>query len=108
MSWQLVSAALITVAVETLFFALLYRRDAAFLVLCAALNLATNLALNLALAYLPRGSLSLLVYPLEALVVLVEYAVYAFACARSKRLFFLTLAANVLSYCLGLLIFGHV
>ena len=102
------AAAGLTMAAECLFFALLYRRDALFLALCAALNLATNLSLNLALQYMPRGQLRLLVYPLELLVVLVEYGVYACACGGSKRLFLLTLGANALSYCTGLLIFGHV
>ena len=41
-------------------------------------------------------------------MVAAEYSVYALACGRSRRLFLLTLAANVLSYSLGLLIFGHV
>lgn len=57
---------------------------------------------------LPRAALTWLVYPLELAVVAAEYSVYALACGRSRRLFLLTLAANVLSYSLGLLIFGHV
>lgn len=108
MNVELLWAALLTVAVETVFLAITYRRDAAFLVLCAALNVATNLALNLLLTCLPRDGLHWLVYPLELAVVAVEYAVYAYACGRSKKLFLLTLAANVLSYCLGLALFGHV
>ena len=85
-----------------------YRRDAAFLGLCAAVNVASNLTLNLLLALLPCAALTWLVYPLELAVVAAEYSVYALACGRSRRLFLLTLAANVLSYSLGLLIFGHV
>lgn len=108
MNVELLWAALLTVAVETVFFAVTYRRDAAFLVLCAALNIATNLALNLLLSCLPQGELHWLIYPLELAVVAIEYAVYAYACGRSKKLFLLTLAANVLSYCLGLALFGHV
>ena len=53
MNVELLWAALLTVAVETVFLAITYRRDAAFLVLCAALNVATNLALNLLLTCLP-------------------------------------------------------
>lgn len=108
MNVELLWAALLTVVVETVFLAITYRRDAAFLVLCAALNVATNLALNLLLNCLPRDGLHWLVYPLECAVVAVEYAVFAYACGRSKKLFLLTLAANVLSYCLGLALFGHV
>ena len=104
MNVELLWAALLTVAVETVFLAIAYRRDAAFLVLCAALNVATNLALNLLLTCLPRDGLHWLVLA----VVAVEYAVFAYACGRSKKLFLLTLAANVLSYCLGLALFGHV
>ena len=108
MSLELLWAALLTVAVETVFFAVTYRRDAAFLVLCAALNIATNLALNLLLSCLPQGELYWLIYPLELAVVAIEYAVYTYACGGSKKLFLLTLAANVLSYCIGLALFGHV
>ena len=103
MNLELLLAALLTLAVETAF-----RRDAAFLALCAAANAATNLTLNLILVLLPGGAAAWAVYPLEAAVVAAEYAVYAYACGRSKKLFWLTLAANVLSYCLGLILFGHV
>lgn len=108
MNVELLWAALLTVAVETVFLAIAYRRDAAFLVLCAALNIATNLALNLLLSCLPQGELHWLIYPLELAVVAIEYAVYTYACGGSKKLFLLTLAANVLSYCIGLALFGHV
>ena len=108
MSLELLWAALLTVAVETVFLAVTYRRDSAFLVLCAALNIATNLALNLLLSCLPQGELYWLIYPLELAVVAIEYAVYTYACGGSKKLFLLTLAANVLSYCIGLALFGHV
>ena len=104
---QLLLSAALTAAVETMFLAAAYRRDAAFLGLCAAVNVASNLTLNL-LALLPRAALTWLIYPLELAVVAAEYSVYALACGRSRRLFLLTLAANVLSYSLGLLIFGHV
>lgn len=108
MNVELLWAALLTVVVETVFLAVTYRRDAAFLVLCAALNIATNLALNLLLNCLPRDGLHWLIYPLELAVVAIEYAVYTYACGGSKKLFLLTLAANVLSYCIGLALFGHV
>lgn len=88
MSLELLWAALLTVAVETVFFAVTYRRDAAFLVLCAALNIATNLALNLLLSCLPQGELYWLIYPLELAVVAIEYAVYAYACGRLEEALF--------------------
>ena len=105
---QLLLSAALTAAVETMFLAAAYRRDAAFLGLYAAVNVASNLTLNLLLALLPRAALTWLVYPLELAVAAADYSVYALACGRSRRLFLLTLAANVLSYSLGLLIFGHV
>ena len=105
---QLLLAAALTSADETQYLSAEYRRGAAFLGLFAAENDDTNLRLNLLLALLPRAALTWLVYPLELAVGAAEYSVYALACGRSRRLFLLTLAANVLSYSLGLLIFGHV
>lgn len=63
------SAAVITIGVETLLLGLLYRRDTLFLGLCASLNLATNLVLNLVLWLIPLTVRWWLVYPLELLVV---------------------------------------
>lgn len=108
MMMDALAAAIITLGVETLLLGLFYRRDALFLGLCAVLNFATNMALNFALWLIPTTARLWAVYPLEFAVVAVEYAVYAYACGRSKKLFLLTLAANALSYCLGLVIFGHV
>lgn len=108
MTIDAIAAAIITIGIEMLVLGLFYRRDALFLGLCAALNLATNLALNLGLMLLPLEIRVWSVNIFELLVLAVEYAVYACACGRSTKLFILTLAANVLSYCAGLLIFGHV
>lgn len=106
---RLLAACLLTVSAEGLFLALTLRRDIAFLALCAAVNVATNLALNLSLAYLAGAyTLTYLIYPIEALVVLIEYAAYAAAIGRSQRLFTLTLAANAISYTLGVMLIGHV
>ncbi|MBE7004935.1 MAG: hypothetical protein E7425_11795 [Ruminococcaceae bacterium] len=101
----LLRACVLTVLFETpLFFAAGYRdRDSLTVVICA--NVVSNLTLNLCVAFLfpERGAVE---YVLEALVVAMEYAVYALAFGRSRRLFLLTLAANCLSYGLGLLLFG--
>ena len=99
-------ACLITCAVETAFFALVGYRELSFLLLCVCANAATNLSLNLLLGVLPN--ISFWVYPLEVGVVLAEYAAYALYHGRSRRLFLLTLAANALTYLLGILIYGHV
>lgn len=99
-------ACLITVVVETAFFVLVGYRDGWFLTLCACANAATNLTLNLLLGVIINASFW--VYPLELGVVAVEYVIYALYEGRSGKLFLLTLAANVLTYVAGILIFGHV
>lgn len=100
----------LTVAVETAFFLLLGYRDRAFAALCICANVATNLSLNLLLGILAGAGLRLgfVVYPLEILVVVAEFAVYSALRGRSWKLLALTLAANALSYGAGLLIYGHV
>ena len=95
---------LLTMALETGFFALTGYRDRAFLALCLCVNAATNLTLNLLLGFLPFTPQ--VVYPLELAVLALEYLAYGLALGRSRRLFWLTAAANVLSYCLGGLIYG--
>ena len=96
-------ACALTVLIETPFLALFgyRRREELAVIVCA--NVVTNLLLNLALMLLPLPRWS--VDPLEAAVVAAEYAVYALAFGRSRRLFLLTLAANCLSYGIGLLLF---
>ena len=93
----------LTVLLETpVFYLAGYRsRDEFIVVVCA--NVVTNLLLNLTATYLLPGRLAA-AYSLELVVVAVEYAVYALAFGRSKRLFLLTLAANCLSCCFGMLL----
>ena len=95
-------ACLLTVALETAFFAAFGCRRADFLLLCATVNAATNLTLNLLLGR--WGFTPALVLALELGVLAAEYAAYALALGRSKKLFLLTLAAHVLSYTVGGLI----
>lgn len=106
----LLAACLMTVAIETAFFALLGYRDRVFLLLCICVNGATNLSLNLLLLLADCLGLTLrwLVYLLEAVVVAAEFLVYGAVRGKSWNLFLLTLAANALSYGVGLLLFGHV
>ena len=96
-------ACALTVLIETPFLALWgYRkRDEVIIVVCA--NVVTNLLLNLLLWRVP-SLYGPAVYALEALVVAVEYGVYRLAFGPRCGLFWLTLAANALSYGLGLLI----
>ena len=95
---------LLTVGIELAWFALAgYGRKRYFLLLCTAVNVATNLTLNL-LLYAYRSTA--VIFTLEALVVLTEYAVYAASEGRSKRLFLLTLGANAASFLTGVFLFG--
>ncbi|MBR0373946.1 MAG: hypothetical protein IJH91_05425 [Mogibacterium sp.] len=94
----------LTVALETLFFLIAgYGRRRYFMLLCVAVNVATNLALNLTLMVYRTVPFIL---ALEVVVVLVEYAVYAAAEGRSRRLLLLTLGANLTSFLTGVLLFG--
>ncbi len=97
-------ACVLTVLLETPLFLLAgYRqRDEVTVVVCA--NVVTNLLLNVTVALLaPVGAAAVCL--LEAAVVAAEYAIYALAFGRSKRLALLTLAANCFSFAAGLLIF---
>ena len=97
-------ACLLTVVVETAFFAAFGYRDRYALTVIVCVNVVTNLLLNL-LIWLLGGSVGAWIYGLEVLVVAAEYAVYAAAFRPGWKLFLLTLAANCISYGLGLLIF---
>ena len=108
----MIAAALLTAAVETVFLALCGYRQRVFLLLAVLANLCTNLTLNLLAALLSAtplaGWLWLLVYPLEAAVVTAEYLLYRGFSGPSRKLLCCTVAANALSYGVGLLLFGHV
>ena len=96
-------ACALTVLIETPFLALFgYRkRDEVIIVVCA--NVVTNLLLNLLLWRVP-SLYGPAVYGLEALVVAAEYGIYRLAFGPRRGLFWLTLAANALSYGLGLVL----
>jgi hypothetical protein len=99
----------LTVALETAFLAVCGLRTLPFLAVCVCANAATNLTLNLLLGPLSAMvDITWFIYALEAAVVAAEYGAYAALLGPSKRLFLLTLAANTLSYCVGLLLCGHV
>ena len=97
-------ACLLTVLTETPFLALFgYRsRDELTIIICA--NVVTNILLNLSAALFLSLTVPVVVL-LESAVVLAEYCAYALAFGRSRRLFLLTLAANCLSFGLGLVLF---
>ncbi len=98
-------ACLLTVLIEGGFLALLGYRDRYSLTVIVCANVITNLLLNLTIALAFRGNPGMWIYPMELCVVAAEYAIYSVAFGKSWKLFFLTLAANCISYGLGLLIF---
>lgn len=94
----------LTVLIEEIVFAAAgFSSRQYFIPLCAAVNVATNLTLNLILS--AYYSLPLL-FALEALVVVLEYAAYAAAYGRDKKLFICTFAANLASFMTGVVLFG--
>ncbi len=98
--------AALTVIIETPWMYLwgIRKRDEILLVVCV--NIASNLLLNLVLSLCFVGrDVGAYIYLFESLVLALEYAVYALAFSPSWKLFFITLGANCLSYCLGLIIF---
>jgi hypothetical protein len=110
---SVIISALLTVAIEVPFLLLTVCRSKTFAVAAVLANLATNLTLNLVVYTLVftfrfDDSMWLIIYPLEMLVVCVEYAVYRIVLQPSWRLLILTLAANVFSYVIGVLIYGHI
>lgn len=97
-------ACVLTVAIETPFLMLFGYRDRNAVTIIVLVNVITNLLLNLILAL--AGFSRPLALGLECAVVAAEYAVYVLAFGRGWRLFGLTLAANVLSCGMGLLLFS--
>ena len=98
-------ACLLTVLIEGAFFAALGYRDRYSLTVVVCANVITNLLLNLTIWLAFSGQPGGWIYLMEAAVVAAEYAVYAVAFGRSWKLLLLTLAANCLSYGIGLLLF---
>ena len=98
------AACLLTVIIETPFLALCGHRKADDIVIIICANVVSNLLLNLFVAFV-MPDIGNGVYLLEVIVVFFEYAVYAIAFGRSLKLFTETFSANLISYCLGLLIF---
>ncbi len=104
----MIRALCLTVALETAFFACTRYRSALFLTLAAAVNAFTNLAANAFVRYvlssLPHTAYLGVIALIEAAVVIAEYAVYAAARGRSRRLLLMSLGANALSFGAGLLL----
>ena len=93
----------LTMAIETAYFYLAGFRDGHFLVVCLAVNAATNLTMNLVLGY--TGISLWIVLIAEILVTGTEYAVYSLITKTpGRKLLFHTVIANVLSFCTGIVL----
>ena len=99
-------ACLVTVAVEGAFFVLCGYRNRFSLIVIVCVNVITNLLLNLTIQFAFSGNPGAWIAPMEVAVFLAEYAVYSIAFGRGWKLFFLTLAANCLSFGIGFLLFS--
>ena len=93
----------LTMAIETAYFYLAGFRDRYFLIVCLAVNAATNLTMNLVLRCTGISLWSVLIA--EILVTGTEYAVYSLITKTSrKKLLLHTIAANVLSFSAGIIL----
>ena len=96
-------ACALTLLIEVPFLALFgYRRKRQIAVTILA-NVVTNLTLNLLFMLVLPYRIQVILAS-EAVVVAAECAIYALAFGASGKLFLLTLAANVFSFCGGLLL----
>lgn len=102
---ELFPACLVTVIVETALFWLLgYRsRDEILVIVCT--NVITNLLLNLVLSGIFFSVWGWMIVVGELIVIIIETAIYTFAFGRFGKVLALTIAANVLSVFIGLLLF---
>ena len=93
----------LTMAIEMAYFYLAGFRDRYFLIVCLAVNAATNLTMNLVLGYTGISLWSVLIA--EILVTFTEFAVYSLVTKTSgRKLLFHTVIANVLSFCTGIVL----
>lgn len=96
-------ACALTILIEVPFLALFgYRRRDEVAVTVLA-NIVTNLPLNLLFLFVLPYRVSVILAA-EAAVVAAECVIYALAFGASRKLFFLTFAANALSFGIGLLL----
>ena len=101
---RIFKACLLTVLLEIGLFYLLGYREKDDLTIVACANVVTNLTLNLTIALFLSGGPGFWLVLLEIIVVIAEYLIYASAFGASNRLFGQTLAANVLSYSVGVVL----
>lgn len=98
------AACILTVVIETAFMYLFGYRTRNIITVIVFANVLTNLLLNLMIIlFFITDSTAVIL--LEIVVVISEYHIYAHFEGHSKKLFVLTLAANVITYVTGLLLF---
>ncbi len=97
-------ACVLTVFLEDVFFFAFGYRNAWDLGVIACANVITNLILNTVMSVFP-GPREPLIYVLESMAVFAEYLIYGKAFEPSWKLFALTLAANIISYRIGMILF---
>ena len=95
---------LLTVVIELAFMMICGYRSRYEITVIVCANVVSNLLLNLLIIYVFRWQQGLWIIPMELAVVAGEYLYYTRAFGGSRRLFLLTLAANVISFSAGLLI----
>lgn len=98
-------ACLLTVLIETAFFAVFGYRKRYDLTVIVCTNVVTNLLLNLIIQLVFHGNPCGWILPLELAVILSEFLIYAKAFEKTPKILALTFSANCLSYGIGLLIF---
>ena len=108
---SLISAAVLTIAIETVILIAVGYHTRVFIIVCALINLATNLSLNLGLSLAGRRWYFCVLYPAEVLIVVIEWAVLRLVIDEdsvfshaSMKLMAWVFVANLTTLCLGLLL----
>jgi hypothetical protein len=96
----LLLASSLTIIIETSFLALVGYRGVLFFIVCILVNFITNLTLNILLLVLPAWGLTVLL--LESVVVIIEWWSLGYFVLDRRGLFLPVLAANMLSFTVGL------
>lgn len=89
----------LTVIIELIWFLCFGYRDMLSVLLCVFVNVVTNISLNYYISYYNSSPWAVVIG--EVIVVIAEYFMYAMAYGRGKRLFLITLGANLLSFLTG-------
>jgi len=111
---QFALAAGLTIVVETAILMVAGYRTWRFVVVCVAVNLATNLTLNVGLSFLGTSAYYAVLYPAEVAVVFVEWATLRLVADDGRsvawrsggaRLLLFVFIANLASFLLGVALF---